>query len=183
MLQVSIHALVLIERCTGMPHHTPAARSSWQDSRLDPMIAPSAHACDRQTRPARRLRNRLDHDAAADSRLRGDNDALADVTVMTNVDHVVELRATSDARASERRAIDAGVSADFDVVFDHHSSDLWKLLIAEFVTNVTEAIGADTDAGVKYDAVADRHAVVQNNVRMKHRFADREVPRSVSADE
>src|SRR6188474_3366449 len=46
----------------------------------------------------------FDHDTAADSRLRRNHDALANVAVVPDVDHVVELRSTPDACAAQRRA-------------------------------------------------------------------------------
>src|SRR5438105_4551193 len=39
-------------------------------------------------------------DAAADTRLRGDHDVLADVTVVTDMDHVVQLCSFSNPRAA-----------------------------------------------------------------------------------
>ena len=37
---------------------------------------------------------------------------------------------------------DHGVRADLNVVFDHHCSDLRKLLVSEIVAHVTKTIGA-----------------------------------------
>src|SRR5712692_8816581 len=61
----------------------------------------------------------FDRDAAADAGLRGDDDPLADVAVVTHVDHIVDLGAASDARATKRRAIYTSVHPQFNVVFDY----------------------------------------------------------------
>ena len=55
--------------------------------------------------------------AAADAGLRGNDHALADVAVVAHVDHVVELRSASNSCLSQRRAIDASMRAEFNVVF------------------------------------------------------------------
>src|SRR4051812_24384275 len=90
----------------------------------------------------------FDHHTAADSRLRRNHNALADVAVVADVDHVVELRAAPDARATERRAIDAGVRAELNVVFDHNGSDLWKLVIAVIVPHVTKTVRTEASSSM-----------------------------------
>src|SRR5678815_3212307 len=94
----------------------------------------------------------LDHHAATAPRLRREHDALANVAVVTHVNHIVELRTTPDARATQRSAVNARVRADLDVVFDHNRADLRKLLITEIMTHVTKTISAQTNAGVQYHA-------------------------------
>src|SRR6188474_1754204 len=109
----------------------------------------------------------LDHHAATDPRLRRDHDALANVAVVTHVNHVVELRATTDARATQRSAVNARVRADLDVIFNHYGTNLRKLLITEIVTHVTKTISAQTNAGMQYHAMSDCDSIVQNNVRVQ----------------
>jgi hypothetical protein len=57
----------------------------------------------------------FDHDATRQTGLRRDDDILADLTVVTDVDQVVDLRAAADAGFVERAAIDGGVGADLNV--------------------------------------------------------------------
>src|SRR4030081_3594220 len=104
--------------------------------------------------------------AAANARLRRDYHAFADVTVVTDVHHVINLRAAADARATQRRAIDAGVSAQFDVVFDQHGPNLGKLVITRLAAYVTETIRANDNARMEDDAIAYGYAIFQENVRM-----------------
>src|SRR5678815_2817263 len=82
--------------------------------------------------------------------------------------HVVELRPTSDARAPERRTINARVRANLDVVFNHDRSDLRKLLVTEIVSHITKPIRTQTNTSVQYHAIPDRHTVIQHNIRMQH---------------
>jgi hypothetical protein len=112
----------------------------------------------------------FDHDAAADPRLRRNHDAFADVAVVTDVNHVVELRTASDARATQCGAIDASVRAELNILFDHDRADLRKFLVAVIVANISKAIGSEANARVQNYAIADRDAVIQNNIRMQHAF-------------
>src|SRR6185436_9978899 len=113
----------------------------------------------------------FDGDAAADSGLGRNDYALPDVTVVANVHHVVQLRAAADSRASQRGAIDAGLSAQFDLVFNYHRADLGKLVMTLLIANIAETIGADHDSGMKNHAVSNGHVVVNHDVRMNHAIA------------
>ena len=68
-----------------------------------------------------------DSAAARDTGLRSDHHIAADGDVVSHVDEVIELRAPADARLFERAAIDGGVRANFDIVFDDESALLGKL--------------------------------------------------------
>ena len=60
-----------------------------------------------------------------------------------DVHQVVEFDAVADASDAQRRAIDAGVRADLDVVADLDASDLRELLIAVRAAHESEAVGAE----------------------------------------
>src|SRR5580658_10329577 len=56
--------------------------------------------------------------------LRRDCAEFADAAVVTDLHQVVDLRAVTNLRAADLRAIDATVSTDFDFVVEHHVADL-----------------------------------------------------------
>ena len=64
----------------------------------------------------------FDHARAGDAGLRCDDDVLADDAVVADVDEVVDLRAAADAGLAECAAVDGGVGADLDVVFDDEAA-------------------------------------------------------------
>src|SRR5882724_5959849 len=109
--------------------------------------------------------------AAADAGLGRDHDAFTDVAVVSDVDHVVDLRPTPDTRATQRRAIYAGVCSQFDVVFDYHCADLGKLVVTHFTAHIAKTICADNDPGMQEDSAAYGDAVFEENIRMNHAIA------------
>ena len=66
----------------------------------------------------------------------------------------------------ERAAVNRGVRADLDIVFDDETSDLWKLLVAAglLVTDVSKALAAQHRSGLHDDAVAKNHAAVDCHI-------------------
>ena len=60
----------------------------------------------------------FDNDASTDACLRRNHHTLSDVTVVSHVDHVVDLRTAANARPTKRSAIDASICSQFDVIFD-----------------------------------------------------------------
>lgn len=110
----------------------------------------------------------FDGNAAGKAGLRGDHDVFADLDVVANVHQVVNLRAAADARLIQRTAIDGRVGADFDIVFDYQPSDLWRLLIASTlrIADVTKAVAAKDSSGLRHNAVAERRAGIDSDVRI-----------------
>src|SRR6266567_2006479 len=104
--------------------------------------------------------------AAADAGLCCNHHPLANVAVMTYMNQVVDLRAFADSRATQSRAIDAGVRAQLNIVFNDNRADLRKLVIAHVAAHVPKPIGADDYAGVKNDPVTNRDAVLEKNIWM-----------------
>src|SRR5688572_26247526 len=64
--------------------------------------------------------------AATNARLRRDDHAFPYIAVVPDVDQVVDLCPATDARLSQRGTINAGISAQLNVVFYHYCSPLWK---------------------------------------------------------
>src|SRR5213075_3078695 len=104
---------------------------------------------------------------ATNTCLRRNHNPLADVAVMAHVHQVVELGSATDARLAQGSAIDTGVSAEFDVVFNHHGSDLRKLVITHVAANITEAVSSDANARMQNDAIAYADTVVENDIWMQ----------------
>ena len=66
-------------------------------------------------------------------------------TVVADVHEVVDFCAAADAGFVECAAVDGGVGADFDIVFDHQTPDLRGLFVASGfgIANVAEAFAAE----------------------------------------
>ena len=79
----------------------------------------------------------------------------------------------ADAGFVEGSAVDGGVGADFDGVFDDETSLLRKLdvLAGGFVADVAESVGAEHGSGVDDDAVAELDAGIEDDARMDAAFA------------
>ena len=115
-----------------------------------------------------------DDRAAGDSRLCGQKNAPPDRDAMGDVNEIVDLRARFDARFTDRRAIDRGIGANLDVVFDDDLGVLRNLQMrAVGLSREPEPVAADDHAVVQDDAIADDDA-----------FSDRDmgVQRAVVAD-
>ena len=99
-------------------------------------------------------------DAAGEAGLRGDDDVLADLHVVADVDEVIDFCAAADAGFVERAAVDGRVGSDLDVVFDDEASDLRELLVASGlgVADVAEAFTAEDGSCLHDDAIAESGA-------------------------
>ena len=84
---------------------------------------------------------------------------------MTNLDEVVDFHAAANAGFSDRSAIDSGIGADFDVVFDHDDAGLHDLVIGAVVLfGIAVAVGADLRAVLKDDVIADPAELADGNM-------------------
>src|SRR5437588_5756423 len=106
--------------------------------------------------------------AAADSGLRRDHHPLSNVAVMTDMNHIIEFRAASDSRSSQRAPIDAGVRAQLNIIFNDDRTDLRKFVIAQVAAHVPEPIGADDNPRVENHSIANGHSVFDENIRMNN---------------
>src|SRR5438067_10336155 len=80
---------------------------------------------------------------------------------------VVDLRAGLDARLADGRSIDRGVRAKLHIVFDDDGGDLRNLFVrAVAAPHETVAVAADDHAVLQDDAMANRHALANGDVRM-----------------
>ena len=173
---VRIQALVLVERLNrNSPPHTGANNFARQYARLRADNRAALHAnVVAKTNLSADNAVIFDRDAAADAGLSGDHYAFADIAVVSDVDHVVELGAAADSRAAQSRAIDAGVRAQLYVVFDYHRADLRKLVMALLTANITKSIGSHHHAGMQDDAISNSHVVINHDVWMNHTIGFRQ---------
>src|SRR5579862_835515 len=72
--------------------------------------------------------------------LRNDHAVLANRTVMSDMDQIVDLCAPSDERRARARLVDGDIGADLDVILDNHPADLGNLVVAVVDEHVSEAV-------------------------------------------
>src|SRR5918994_7304631 len=97
--------------------------------------------------------------AARDSCLRSNYHSFTDVDVMPDLHKVVDLCSSSDARATKRGPIDAGVRSQLYVIFDQDCADLRKLVVAHVIPYVTKAVGSDANSGMQHNPIPERYVV------------------------
>src|ERR1019366_8131195 len=108
----------------------------------------------------------FDETGAGDSRLRGDDDVVAQDAVVRDVDEVVDLGAGANAGLAKSSAVDGGVGPDLDVVLDSQCALLGKgeILAGGRVAYVTEAGRSQHGTSLDKNAVADNGAGVNGDV-------------------
>ena len=121
-------------------------------------------------------RDAADHDpivelaTAADPDQRRDPATSAHPHVVPDLHHVVNLGAGADPGHAGRRAVDAGIGADLDIILDHHTADLRQLARHPGLQDVAEAVRADDGPAVDPHSPAESHALVNGDVRKEDRI-------------
>ena len=92
---------------------------------------------------------------------------LANDHVVTNLDEIVDFRATADLSVVQGAPVNRAIGPDFDVVLDDHSADLRNLAVVSLIKNVAEPVRADYCAGVNADALGQAASVVDADVWKK----------------
>src|ERR1041385_3022061 len=80
----------------------------------------------------------FDYNATTNSRLRCDHYPLPDVAVVTNVNHVIDLRPAPNSRPPQSRTVHTSVRSQLHIIFDHDCANLWKLVIARSEEHTSE---------------------------------------------
>ena len=108
-------------------------------------------------------------DTSREPGLGGDNNIFSDLAVVANVYQIVDFRASSDAGFVQRSAIDSGIGADLDIIFDFQAADLRKLFVAasRLVAHIAKAVAAEHGTGVNNYAVSKTHAGINRHVRIE----------------
>src|ERR1700761_4332105 len=110
-----------------------------------------------------------DSAATRNAGLCGDHHIAPDRDIVADVDEIIELGAAANARLFERTAIDGGIRADFDIVFDDQSALLGKLrvLARRIVSHIPETIRAQHRARMHEDAVTQLRARIDDHARIQ----------------
>ena len=95
------------------------------------IVFASSRACSPIPTWPPRIESVADGGTAGNAGLRGDHGVFADLDVVRDLDEIVEFRSAPDDGGFQRAAVDAGVGADLDVVFDDDSADLRELHICD----------------------------------------------------
>src|SRR5687768_1579597 len=105
-----------------------------------------------------------DYRAAGNTGARRDGRMRADAHVVPHLNVIVEFHSVLDQRVVHRAAVHRGIRSDLDIVAYDHSSYLRHLEPAAFLHRHAEPVGADHDAGMQHDALADQAAVIDGHV-------------------
>lgn len=96
-----------------------------------------------------------DAGASGDAGLGDDEAVLSDLDVVRNLDEVIDFRSFTDDGSPEAGAVDGGVCADFNIVFNDDDSALGDFGVFALDFFETKSVTSDDGAGVEDDAVAD----------------------------
>ena len=105
-----------------------------------------------------------DRAAAGDAALRHNDAAATKPHVVRDLHQIVDTAAVPNNGVGTGAAIDCGVGADFDVVFDHHVAHVWQSVVFSIDSAVAESFGAQHRAGVNDDIISDTHAGIQHGL-------------------
>lgn len=89
------------------------------------------------------------------SRLRSDHHIAAQDTVVCNMNEVIYLRSSANARFAKRPTVDSGVGSDLNVVFNYKSSLLRKgnVFAGCGVARIAEAGGSEYSTGLDDNSI------------------------------
>ena len=107
---------------------------------------------------------------AGNARLRDDEAVRPDLAVVTDVHEIVDLRAVADDRRAHRRAVDAVMRADLDIVLEHDVADLRHLRMHAVLRRETETVRADDGRAVDDAALADAAMLAHGRVGVDDRI-------------
>ena len=91
-----------------------------------------------------------------------------DLAIVSDVNHVVELRALANTRNAQGCAVHTGVRTDLDVVFHLNGTDLRELLVVVLNHREAESICPDYTPGMEQNTRTDPDAVIQRDIRSKN---------------
>src|SRR5579872_2835370 len=109
---------------------------------------------------------------AGDSSERDQNDVFADIAVVADMDEIIDLCAAANTGLCQGSAIDRGICADLNVIFDHQRALLRKLRVGAraSIAHVTEPIGAQDRACMNHDVIPDGCSWIENSTRKDAAF-------------
>ncbi len=116
----------------------------------------------------------FDNCASRNSCLCGDNDSFADLDVVRDLHEIVNLCSFADSSFAECAAVNTGICADLDIIFDDNRADLREFHITvRTVADIAETVRTDDNAGMQNHIISDCAVIFDKNIWMKNAvFAD-----------
>jgi len=105
--------------------------------------------------------------AAGYPRLCGNHRVRSNLDVVRDLNEVVELCPSSDDGRFERTAVDAGICADFHVVFDDHAPHLRELYVTIAIPHEAEPIRSDDSSGMDDHVAPNLHVGINRHSRVQ----------------
>src|SRR5579862_660167 len=96
-----------------------------------------------------------------------DNTMLANDRVVSDLDEVINLRASSHAGPAEPAPVDRRIRPDFHIVADFHAACLRDLLVLAAYRFKSKTICPEHHAGVENRPIPHERALSQSNVRIE----------------
>src|SRR5215471_9695483 len=87
---------------------------------------------------------------------------------MSDLHQVVDFGSALDHGSTKSRPVHCGISADFDIIFDHHDADLRNLDTLDSPTGIAETIAANHHSGMHNHAVAQLTTFANDHIRVQH---------------
>jgi hypothetical protein len=109
------------------------------------------------------------HYAARQARLSRNHDMVANLAIVGDVNHVVELYSVADLCEAQRCAVDAGVCTDLDIVADLDPAHLRELFPLAVDWYEAKTVGPDDGPGMDDRPLTDFDTVVDRDARMDYR--------------
>ena len=103
-------------------------------------------------------------------RLGNDQTIRANLTVMTDMHEIIDLRALPNDRSPHSSAINAVMSTDLNIILQDNISDLWYLRMHTILRREAEAIRADNRRAVNYAALANMTVLPYGRIRVNDRI-------------
>src|SRR5512147_1086647 len=115
-----------------------------------------------------------DHDVVADCRAAGNPDLGHDDVmfsyrhIMGDLHQVIDFGAPLDHSLTESRTVDCDIRAEFNIVFDRHSSQLGNFVVPPFMLYIAEAVGPNDGSAMDDYPGAERAALSNDDIRVEH---------------
>src|SRR3989338_11166793 len=90
---------------------------------------------------------------------------------MSDLNQIIDLRSPSDNCLIHTRAVDRDISADLNIVFNNHASDLRNFLMLALYLNISKSIGTDNRSTVNNHAILQCHSFANRNVWINQTIA------------
>src|SRR5215471_6983443 len=86
---------------------------------------------------------------------------------MSDLHQVVDFGSALDHGSTKSRPVHCGISADFDIIFDHHDADLRNLDTLDSPTGIAKTVAADHHTGMQNHAAAQLTTFANDHSRVQ----------------